>query len=166
MKGMHSIAAKRLVAALAALPAIVLAGCGEDALSDGELRQRADAICAAATAEIEAVAPTGGRRGAADAAAVAEGAVDAMREDLAALKPPEDLAADLDSYIGLLGEQQFNLGELAELTQTRKRVRLNLLDLGSGDAPRHAGELGLTECVAADGSIGAQTVMIFAQLRI
>ena len=95
---------------------LVARGCGDDALSAGELRSQAGAICARANAITDRVAvpnaPSGGQRFLREGLAELRPAH--MR--LAALKPPDELRADYERAVAL------NLQQLALIGRTSRAI--------------------------------------------
>ena len=128
--------------------AVATAGCGEDAdrLSAEEFRRQADAICAAANAEIDEAASevlfSGGEPSDEDVAAfVTERLLPNIREqiaDLRALNPPEELEDAVDQ---LLDDAETMVGVAEEDPGSVFADEDAFADVG-----RQAAELGLPAC--------------------
>lgn len=125
--------------------ALAVAGCG--GASEDEFRADANDACGSTRSRVLAIGALWGesRRTQADRAIELAGRISELRGDLDELEVPDDLADEVDSYDGLLGEQERSLEEVNELTAPPVRVEANLgaIDNGAGDAARG---LGLDGC--------------------
>jgi hypothetical protein len=144
------------VVALAALAAVALAaGCGGggdggDRLTAEEFVEQADAICADANEQLDALGEPetiedfAGMAG--EALAISEQSLESLRE----LNPPEELATQFDRALELL-QQQNDLGQdLVAAAEDGDQAQIEAL-LAEGEpldeeADQIAADLGLTEC--------------------
>jgi len=107
----------RVVAVIAPLLAVLIAGCGSTELSDVQLRKRATEVCSTANRQADriATAPT-------PAAGIAflDRGIAVFKPELArlrTLKPPSDLASDYRTSVGAFSQ------ELSDLELTVHKLR-------------------------------------------
>lgn len=134
--------------------ALAIVGCGGPSAED--LRSGANEACTNTLSRIRAIGPLWGesRRVQADRSIQMAGRLKELLGDLREFDAPDDLASDLDSYEGLLAEQERGLEEINELTAPPSRVQANLdaIDNGAGAA---AAALGFDDCENADVALQA-----------
>ncbi len=142
--------------ALAVL-ALVAAGCmggdGDDRLSEEEYLREADAICASYDERLNSLPEptnlTGLERVAGQALALASEGVERLR----ALKPPEELQAQVDEWIERNEENVRKIRELREAAAQKQAQRVQELASAAADnedeADALAKEIGLRACAAS-----------------
>jgi hypothetical protein len=145
--------------ALAALAAVALAaGCGGggdggeggDRLTTEEFLQQADAICAEANQQLDALGEPQSVEELAtmapQALSISEQTLDSLRE----LSPPEELEAQFDRALELLGQQNALAQELVTAAEAGDQAQLESIVAQAEpldtEADAIADELGLEEC--------------------
>lgn len=147
---------------LPVLAAAALVACGEETLSAEEFRQRADEICAEGERQIDALGEDFTPRlesedPAEQQAALEEFTTEAVGlsrdglDDLRALAPPDELAGDVDAWLGAFESsverlEQLDGEELADLVTSGEEP--------FAEANQLAQDLGLEECGEDDAASG------------
>jgi hypothetical protein len=146
----------RLAAAAFALGALSVAGCGggNGGLSSEELIAQADAICVEYERRTEGVATPEGFEDIERFAAETRTLIQEAVNELAGLKPPEELAEDYDRWIA---QNEENLGLLEEVEsaaaegdEPRVRDLLGEAQQAGARTDRLAREIGFEECGTLD----------------
>jgi hypothetical protein len=145
------------VVALAALAALALAaGCGGGGGGDGdpltteEFLQQADAICAEANQQLDALGEPQTIQELATMAPEALSISEQSLDSLSELNPPEDLQAQYDRALELLGQQNALAQELVTAAEAGDQAQIQAIASEAEpldtEADGIAAELGLTEC--------------------
>jgi hypothetical protein len=148
-----------------------VAGCGgggdgSDALSAGEFRTQADAICQTSKDTIAALPqPTPSSTNAEVSAFLTAGlkASDAQIAKLRALDPPSDLAGTVDQELDLLEQRQTRIRAVADRVAAGEDFETVIgeanakIDGLNNQADAKARELGLTVCASEDTGASATT---------
>jgi hypothetical protein len=147
--------ARAALAVALAVPALAACGGGDSASSGGRLTLEeyvaaADAICAEADAEIEALEDPASAQDAADYLPRAKEIAERQLERLRELVPPEEIEARIDEALDLLQQQIDLADELLDAIESEDLDRFQeLVDEGEAKNERAdeiAREIGLEEC--------------------
>ena len=132
---------------------VAAAGCTGD--GDGDFAAEANAVCADYDERIAAVETPADLAALAASAAEIAGLIEEGTSALRALAPPDDRAAGFKEWLELNDEAAANARELSAAAEAGERERIVELaavaEENEAEADALAEELGLADCVIADG---------------